>query len=90
MFSREALPKFWFVSQTSVDSLLAIRDRHWRKLATTFEKAESANLPPFARQWCLFMWGAYFRMGACKRNGIVVLYSANFRGSVILRIFNHS
>ena len=39
MFYQEALPKFWFASR--VDSLLAIRDRHWRKLAAMFEKAES-------------------------------------------------
>ena len=47
MFYQEALPRFWFVSR--VDSLLTIADRHWRTLAATFEKAESANSLPFAR-----------------------------------------
>ena len=47
MFYQEALPKLWFVS--SVDSLLTIGDRHWWKLATTFEKAELANSLPFER-----------------------------------------
>ena len=31
------------------DSLLTIRDRHWRKLAATFEKAKSANSLLFVR-----------------------------------------
>ena len=38
---QEALPKFLFLSH--VDSLLTIGNRHWRKVATMFEKAESAN-----------------------------------------------
>ena len=68
MFYQEALPRFWFVS--CVDNLLIIADRHWRTLAATFEKAESANSLPilFARNGCLFMWGAYFCMSAYKRD----------------------
>ena len=54
MFYQEALPKFQFLS--SVDSLLTIGDRHWRKVATTFEIAESANSLLFAQNGCLFMW----------------------------------
>ena len=59
MFYQEALPKFWLLSH--VDSLLTIRDRHWQKVAATFEKAESANsLPfvvPFHIMWVLiFVW----------------------------------
>ena len=33
-----------------------------------FEKAESANSLPFARNGCLFIWGAYFCIGAYKRD----------------------
>ena len=61
MFYQEVLPRFWFVSR--VNSLLTIGDRHWRTLATMFEKAESANSLPFARNGSLFMWGAYFLYG---------------------------
>ena len=68
MFYQEALPKFWLLS--CVDILLT---RHRRKVATTFEKAESANLLPFTRNGCLFMWGAYFCMGAYKRDVVVVI-----------------
>ena len=71
MFYQEALPKFWFLS--CVDSLLTIGDRHWRKVASTFEKAESANSLPFAQNGCLFMWGNYFRMGGYKRDVVVVI-----------------
>ena len=66
MFYQEALPTFWFVSH--VDSLLTIADRYWRTLAITFEKAKSASSLPFAWNRCLFMWGAYFCMGAYKRD----------------------
>ena len=47
MFYQEALPKFRLLFR--VDSLLTIGDRHWRKLAARFEKAESADSLPFAR-----------------------------------------
>ena len=69
MFYQEALPKFWFVS--CVDSLLTIKDRHWRtELAAIFEKAELANLLQFAH---LFMWDAYFCKGAYKHDVVVVI-----------------
>ena len=42
-------------------------------MAATFEKAESASLLPFARNGCLFMWGASFCMGAYKRDVVVVI-----------------
>ena len=68
MFYQESLPKFQLLS--GVNSLLTIGDRHWRKVATTFEKAESANSPPFAVP---FHVGAYFCMGAYKRDVVVVI-----------------
>ena len=83
MFYQEALPRFWFVCR--VDSLLTIADRHWRTLAATFEKAESANSPPFARNGCLFMWDAYFCIGAYKRNGVAeIKMGAYIHGVLIL------
>ena len=69
MFYKEALSKFWFVS--CVNSLLTIGDRHWQKLAATFEKADFAN--SLHGNGCLFMWGAYLCMGAYKRNVVVVI-----------------
>ena len=71
MFYQEALPKLRFLSR--VDSLLTIGDRHWRKVAATFKKAKSANSLPFAWNGCLFMWGAYFCMGAYKHVVVVVI-----------------
>ena len=71
MFYQEALPKFQFLSR--VDSLLTIGDRHRRTVAATFEKAESANSLPFARNGCPFVWGVYFCMGAYKRDVVVVI-----------------
>ena len=58
MFYQEALPKFWVVFY--VDSLLIIGDRHWKNLAATFEKVESENSLPFARNGCLCMWVPIF------------------------------
>ena len=81
MFYQEALPKFWLLFH--VDSLLTNRDRHWRKIATTF--AESANSLPFAQNGCLFLWGAYFCMGVYKRDVVVVLkMGACIHGVLIL------
>ena len=71
MFYQEALLKFQYLS--CVDSLLTIGDRHWRKVVAMFEKAKSANSLLFAWNGCLFMWGAYFCMGAYKRNVVVVI-----------------
>ena len=71
MFYQEALPKFRSLSR--VDNLPTFGDRHWRKVSTTFEKAESANSLPFAQNGCLFMWDAYFCMGAYKRDVDVVI-----------------
>ena len=65
MFYQEALPKFRLLS--CVDSLLTIGDR---KVAATFEKAESANSLPFAVP---FHVGAYFCMGVYKRDVVVVI-----------------
>ena len=57
MFYEEALPKFQFLFR--VDSLLTFGDRHWRKVAATFKKVESANSLPFAVYFdgCLFLYG---------------------------------
>ena len=83
MFYQEALPRFWVVSHS--DSLLTIADRHCRTLAATFEKAESANSLPFARNGCLFMWGAYFCMGAYKRDVVAEMkMGAYIHGVLIL------
>ena len=83
MFYQEALPEFQFLSR--LDSLLTIGDRHWRKVAATFEKAELANSLLFAWNGCLFMWGAYFCMGAYKCNVVVVIkMGAYIRGVLIL------
>ena len=88
MFYQDALPKFRFLSR--VDSLLTIGDRHWRKVAATFEKAESANSLPFARNGCLFMWGAYFCMGAYKRDVVVVIkMGAYIHGVLIIPILRY-
>ena len=62
-----------FVFLSCVDSLLTIGDRHWQKVAAMFEKADSANSLPFAWNRCLFMWGAYFYMGAYKCYMVVVI-----------------
>ena len=83
MFYQEFLPEFRFLS--CVDSLLTIGDRHWQKVATTFEKAESANSLLFARNGCPFMWGAYFCMGAYKCDVIVIIkIGAYIHGVLIL------
>ena len=83
MFYQETLAKFRFLS--CVDSLLTIGDRHWQKVATTFDKAKSVNSLPFAWNGCLFMWGAYFCMGAYKRNVVVVIkMDAYIHGVLIL------
>ena len=83
MFYQEALPKFRPLF--CVDSLLTIGDKHWRKLAARFEKTESANSLPFAGNGCLFIWGAYFCMGAYKRDAVVVIkMGAYIHGVLIL------
>ena len=72
-FYQEALPKFLFLS--CIDSLLTIRDRHWRKVATMFETAESANSLRFAQNG---MSGAYFCMSAYKRDVVVVIKMGDY------------
>ena len=74
MFYQEALPKFLLLS--CVDSLLAFGDTHWRKVAATFENAESANSLQFA---------VPFHMGAYKRDVVVVIkMGAYIHGVLIL------
>ena len=80
MFYEEALPKFRFLAR--VNSLLTIGNRHWRKVATMFEKAESANSLLFA---VYFHMGAYFCIGAYKRDVVVVIkMGAYIHGVLIL------
>ena len=69
MFYQEALPKFWLLSH--VDSLLTIRDRHWRKVAATFEN----RISKFASICGAFSYhvGAYFCMGAYECDVVVVI-----------------
>ena len=75
------MPKFWFVSRGN--SLFAIGDRHWQKLAATFDKAESANSLPFAQQRVPFHVGCLFR--AYKRDEVVVIkMGAYIHGVLIL------
>ena len=83
MFHQEALTKFQLLSR--VDSLLTIGDRHWRKVAAMFERAKSVNSLPFARNGCLFMWGACFCTGAYKHDVVVVIkMGAYIHGMLIL------
>ena len=54
-------------------------------MVATFERAESANLLPFARDGCLLIWGAYFCMGVYKRDVVFVIkVGAYIRGVLIL------
>ena len=65
---------FWFLSH--VDSLLIIGDRHWRKVAAMFKKADSANSLPFV---------VHVHMGAYKRDVVVVIkMGAYIHGVLIL------
>ena len=66
MFYQEALPKV-----SCVESLLTIRDRYQRMLAATFEKPYQQIHFRLHSNECLFMWGAYFCMGAYKHNVVV-------------------
>ena len=80
MFYQEALPKFRFLSR--VDSLLTIGDRHWRKVAAMFKKANSANSLLFVVHVHM---GAYFCMGAYKHDVVVVIkMGAYIHGVLIL------
>ena len=74
---QEALPKFRFLSR--VDSLLTIGDRLWRKVAATFEKAESTSV--FAVH---FAMSAYFCMGAYKRDVVVVIKMVAYIHGVLI------
>ena len=76
------MPQFRFISR--VDSLLTIGDRYWQKVTTMVEKAESANAPLFAWNWCLFMWGAYFCNGAYKRDVVVVIKMGAYIDGVLI------
>ena len=67
MFHQEPLPKFRVLS--SVDSLFTSGGR-LAKVAAAFEKAKSANSLPLAMP---FLVGAYFCMGAYKRDVVVVI-----------------
>ena len=47
-------------------------------------RTESANLFPFAWNGCLFMWGAYFCMGAYKRDVVVVIKMGAYIHEVLI------
>ena len=66
------LPRGLVFFLSRVNSLLTIGDRHWRKVATMFEKSESANSLPFA---------VHFHMNAYKRD---VKMGAYIHGVIIL------
>ena len=54
------------------------------EVAATFEKkAESANLLPFTQNGCLFMWGAYFCIGAYKCDVVVVIKMGTYIHGVL-------
>ena len=68
MFYQKALAKFKFLSRVDSHCLQAEIDTG--EVAATFEKAESANSLPFV---VYFHMGAYFCMGAYKRNVVVII-----------------
>ena len=76
MFYQEALLKFRFLSR--VDTLLTIGDRHWRKVAAMFKKAESANSLPLA-----WHFRNPFQIVRCQRSLLSV--SRQFSGLTLLR-----
>ena len=83
MFYHEALPKFQFLSR--VDSLLTIGDGHWRKVAATLEKAESANSLLFAQNGCLFIWVLVFVWVLINADVVVIIkMGAYIHGVLIL------
>ena len=53
-------------------------------MAATFEKAESENSLPFARNGCPFVWGAYFCVGAYKRDVVVVIKMGTYIYGVLI------
>ena len=58
MFYQEALPKFRFYPMSI--ACLQLEIDTGKKIAATFEKAESGNSLPFAvyfQYWCLFLYG---------------------------------
>ena len=78
-FLPKALPKFRFLSR--VDSLLTIGDRHWRKVAAMFKKADSANS---------FVFVVHVHMGAYKRDVVVVIkMGADFVWVLIIPILRY-
>ena len=65
------MPKFWDVSH--VNSLLTIGYIQWRKLAVMFQRLNLQIQFCLHRNGYLFMWGAYFCVGAYKRDVVVVI-----------------
>ena len=66
-------------NEASVNSLLTIGDRHWRKVAATFKKGESTSV--FAVH---FSMGAYFCMGAYKHDVVVVIKMGAYTHEVLI------
>ena len=82
MFYQEALPKFRLLSR--VDSLLTIGDRHWRKKPLLSKKPNQQIHFRLHGNGCLFMWGAYFCMGAYKRDVVVVIKMGTYIHGVLI------
>ena len=76
------MPKFLLLSR--VDSLLTIGDRHWQKVAATFEKAESANSLPFARNGCLFIWVLIFVWVLIKCDVVVAIKMGTYTHGMLI------
>ena len=79
MFYQGALHNYFFLSR--IDSLLTIGDRHWQKVAATFEKAESASV---CMERVPFHVGAYYCMGAYKRDMVVVIRMGAYIHEVLI------
>ena len=87
MFYQEALPEFRFLFH--VDSLLTIRDIHWQKVATTFEKAKSVihfclhRTGAFSCGVPIFLWVLIMRCG-CNQNGCLYSWGAYYPDFTVL------
>ena len=72
MCYQEALPNFGV--HLMWDSLVTIGDRHWQKLAATFQKAnQQIHLRLHGNGHLFFNVGCLFCMGAYKSDSVVVI-----------------
>ena len=65
-------------------SLPTIRDRHWQTLAAKFENAKLEIQFCLHGNGCLFMWDAYFCMGAYKPYVVVVIKMGAYTHGVLI------